>query len=594
MGENGRRPNNSAKRERSETSERSSKVKKRDHSSDEYTFSVKMKETSNRGSLYSIAFNTICEAHSSYFATAGCSRISIYRYMGRGNVKLLDAYVDPDSSESYYACVWTPDPSVLQLAVGGKSGNIKIIDLEQKTVLQILEGHGGDVNDMCFHPADPNVLFSASKDESIRQWSVRDGLCVCVFGGHEGHRGDILSLSLNQRGDQLASCGMDHTVKIWAVDYKLKSPVAPAFRPVIRQIPMFSTHSLHGNYVDCVRWVGDYILSKSVENEVRMWKTHDSNWISIHNFRAPKCDIWFLRFAVNSRGEFFAVGNREGDMFVYDVDSLSNSPLQKIVNRSSAATIRQCSFNSDARILGWVCDDGTTWLYERVTPPTPSTGPPQTSSVSSKSLGAGNGDGSSSRGPPRSIPSTDARGESSSKGVHRGSQKQKDDNCGSAVRTSSRLKRRQNNSREEDSGRWSDDRSSCGNLDEDNCDPRGQKNRSRGQNSQEGPPLDDDSHDNDDGSQDNASRRQGGIRLRSQGEDTTDIDMLSQEEENAPPGPCTRAHVQCSARMPQQRPSAESVVERTLAYRTSPRKPSSNGSSRSGNGISSLGKKKIR
>ena len=38
------------------------------------------------------------------------------------------------------------------------------------------------------------------------------------------------------------------------------------------QTPTFSSHKVHGNYVDCVRWFGDLVLSKSVENVVTLFQ----------------------------------------------------------------------------------------------------------------------------------------------------------------------------------------------------------------------------------------------------------------------------------------------------------------------------------
>lgn len=49
------------------------------------------------------------------------------------------------------------------------------------------------MNDLVRHPVDPNLLLSASKDESMRLWNVESGVCIVLFVGHAGHRSDVLS-----------------------------------------------------------------------------------------------------------------------------------------------------------------------------------------------------------------------------------------------------------------------------------------------------------------------------------------------------------------------------------------------------------------
>ncbi len=78
---------------------------------------------------------------------------------------------------------------------------------------------------------------------------------------------------------------------------------------------------VHGNYVDSVRFYGDFILSKSVENVVVMWKPrYDSKngvcgcvalrarshtpraaqlIIPIKEFRLVDCNIWYIRFSLD-------------------------------------------------------------------------------------------------------------------------------------------------------------------------------------------------------------------------------------------------------------------------------------------------------
>ena len=93
-------------------------------------------------------------------------------------------------------------------------------------------------------------------------------------------------MDVHTLGNCVLTSGMDHSVKVWSLeDAAVQRAILDsyAYCPEVKmharpfptcsvQRPAFSTRRVHSGYVDCARWVGDLVLSKSVQNAAVLWQ----------------------------------------------------------------------------------------------------------------------------------------------------------------------------------------------------------------------------------------------------------------------------------------------------------------------------------
>ncbi|CAI5955897.1 unnamed protein product [Closterium sp. NIES-64] len=234
-------------------------------------------------------------------------------------------------------------------------------------------GHGGAVNEVRVHPSHPALLLSAGKDESLRLWNTDTGVCVAIMGGTDGHRNEVLSADFHP-GDQaiIASCGMDSSIRVWSlqecwhvVDHSNTWADVPSKFPTkILQYPLYVVCDVHTNYIDCLRWYGDFVLSKSVDNEVILWRwchkpgtepgsAHPAEGTLdiLQRYPVPDCGFWFIKFDLDYMANIMAIGNCVGKVYVYDLQSSPPILLSTLSRKDCKTQIRQTAVSHDGRII---------------------------------------------------------------------------------------------------------------------------------------------------------------------------------------------------------------------------------------------------
>ena len=320
-----------------------------------------------------------------YFATVGHNRVTIYKIGEDEGLELLRCYQDAARDELFYTVCWAYDPDYEEhsVVVGGQRGIVRVLEATTGNVICSLSGHGGAVNDIKVCPNDSTLIATAGEDFTARIWDTRNESCLAILGGVQGHLDQVLSVDFDSSCSYLATASMDHTIKMWyigdgsGVDRMIaqaKSSLKLIDMPLEIHYPYCSTRDIHADYADCVCIYHKMIFSKSVENEIVLWKFGDlesgiagrgsaikteSSVLHFRKLALPDGDLWFVRCTIDPSGKYLACGNKDATILVWDLSNGMPSKKRDFVlsPKGMRGAIRQLSFSPCSRYLVAVGDD---------------------------------------------------------------------------------------------------------------------------------------------------------------------------------------------------------------------------------------------
>lgn len=345
------------------------------------------------------------------YAAACMNKIRIYRANRGQKPTLLQVYEDSDEDEQYYSLTWMFNANRKNewwVATAGLAGVVRVLNVTKCRLESTLIGHGKSVNHLATHPLDPALILTASMDESLRLWNLRTASTVAIFAGLKGHRNEVVCVDFHHSGHKFASCGIDNSIRAWdivgdenvmaaikeshlaadrgvtdvSVYYDENNMRRKTLVPMV-QSPMFSFKEVHKHYVDCVGWIGDLLISKSLHNRLLMWdpegdrealSTVRAGFSILEEYLIDHATIWFIRFGVDSTRQLVACGNERGVVSVFKLDDIPSRLYSQVwpgktnSNRKQPTencVVRQCAFNNDASILLAIDDNSRVAQYER-------------------------------------------------------------------------------------------------------------------------------------------------------------------------------------------------------------------------------------
>jgi WD40 repeat protein len=116
-------------------------------------------------------------------------------------------------SESGNSSVWSMAVSGSLLAAGDDRGDIRIFNMENRSVLRALSGYTGAVFGLTISP-EGSLLAAGGIQGTIRFWSLKNGHLLQVLSAHNGW---VNGLTFSPDGRWILSGGSDGVGRIWGI-----------------------------------------------------------------------------------------------------------------------------------------------------------------------------------------------------------------------------------------------------------------------------------------------------------------------------------------------------------------------------------------
>jgi len=285
------------------------------------------------------------------------------------------------------------------LAVGGGDDNaVQIFSVAEARVVRMLKGHVGTIVALAAGARDGETkkkqdgasrLAVLDSNGTVTVWNWRTAQVVCAFKA-----GDAIALEMPDEGDVVITGHADGDVVVWPVaveENAEKKPGAGAMAGTVGNVkalardetqPAAVTVNLAGAHtgvaVDCVRCLpGDRLATKSVDGVVCVRGARSSpassaaatTW-KVPGFVKPKkheLRSSLSSFGCDPLGEFLAVGNSDGETFVYDVNTgLAIKTVKQDRDFKGLNAVRAAAVSRDCRRVHAAFGPGVVWRAEVV------------------------------------------------------------------------------------------------------------------------------------------------------------------------------------------------------------------------------------
>ncbi|CAD5122476.1 DgyrCDS10901 [Dimorphilus gyrociliatus] len=216
-----------------------------------------------------------------------------------------------------------------KIITGGNDKTAVVYNKETDCLVATLKGHSKKVTHVVYHPEE-ELAFTASPDQTIRVWGVKESKCAHVIRAHEM---PVTGISLHATGDYLLSCSLDG---YWAFSDIRNGRVLTRVGDKNSSVPL-----------TCAQFHPDGLIfgTGTEDSTIKIWDLKEQ--ANVANFPGDAGPITSISFSEN--GYYLATAADDSTVKLWDLRKLKNF---KNIQLDEGYEVKSLCFDHSGSYLG--------------------------------------------------------------------------------------------------------------------------------------------------------------------------------------------------------------------------------------------------
>ncbi|CAB1324801.1 unnamed protein product [Coregonus sp. 'balchen'] len=242
----------------------------------------------------------------------------------------------PAHSAKVHSVAWSCDGRRLASGSFDKTASVFVLEKDRLVKENNYRGHGDSVDQLCWHPTNPDVFVTASGDKTIRIWDVRTTKCTATVNT----KGENINICWSPDGQTIAVGNKDDVVTF--IDVKShRSRAEEQFKFEVNEIswnndndiypelkPIQSINAHPSNCI-CIKFdpTGKYFATGSADALVSLWTVEEL--VCVRCFSRLDWPVRTLSFSHD--GKMLASASEDHFIDIAEVETVAWHPKRPLL-----------------------------------------------------------------------------------------------------------------------------------------------------------------------------------------------------------------------------------------------------------------------